>query len=353
VLLLRLIRLVRRLRARRSIGFGVAAILLAIGIFGNATTFYLFEHPVQPKLTYGDALWFSAVSITTLGYGDLIATTHGARIGTVVFIMLVGLSSFSLFFGMVLDSVSTAISKAQKGLGRAMVKDHIIIVHFPSESRVRQIIDEIRSDPEHGNSEIVIISGAIDELPFAGEDLVFVRGSSHDAETYRRADAAHCKMAIVLSPDYSDRNSDAIVAAAVSVLDRANHDMHIVAECLDEKHRPLFDSCNCDAVVLGMSIAGNLLVQEAHDPGIAQVIEAMASNRRGTTLFSVEVGEAGVSYVQLGKGLLDHGINVIAINRGPECLTTLTGVDSKPGDRIVYAATRRTEWAGLRKLADA
>jgi voltage-gated potassium channel len=353
VLLLRLIRVVRRLRNRRAIGFAVVAALLALGIVGNATTYYLFEGHVKPEITWGDSLWFSAVSITTLGYGDLIATTAGARIGTVVFIMLVGLSSFSLFFGMALDGVSTAIAKAQKGLGRAMVKDHILIVHFPSEQRVRQIIDEIRSDPEHGDSEIVVVSAAIDELPFAAKDVVFVRGSSHDAETYRRAGAASCRMAIVLSPDYADRHSDAIVAAAVSVIDRANSDIHIVAECIDEKHRPLFDSCNCDAVVLGMSIAGNLLVQEAHDPGIAQVIEAMASNRRGTTLFSVDVPDAGVSYVRLGKALLDHGINVMAINRGPQCITTLTGVDSQAGDRIVYAAERRTEWPALRQLGGA
>jgi voltage-gated potassium channel len=100
-----------------------------------------------------------------------------------------------------------------------------------------------------------------------------------------------------------------------------------------------------------MSIAGNLLVQEAHDPGIAQVIEAMASNRRGTTLFSVDVGETGVSYTQLGKSLFDHSVNVMAVNRGTDCLTVLTGVDSKAGDRIVYAAARRTEWAALRSLA--
>ncbi len=350
VLLLRLIRIARRIRNRRAIGFTIVAALLATAIFGNAATFYLFECQANPTIGWGDALWFSAVSITTLGYGDLIATTTGARIGTVIFIMLVGLSSFSLFFGMALDSVSSAIARAQKGLGRAMVKDHIIIVHFPSEQRVRQIIDEIRADPEHGDCEIVIVSAGIDELPFAAKDVVFVRGSSHDAETYRRARATDCRLAIVLSPDYADRHSDAIVAAAVSVLDRANHDIHIVAECIDEKHRPLFDSCNCDAVVLGMSIAGNLLVQEVHDPGIAQVVEAMASNRKGTTLFSIEVRDAGISYNTMAKALLDHGVNVIAINRGPECITTLKGVDSKSGDRLVYAAARKTEWPDLRAL---
>src|SRR5690606_33772067 len=132
--------------------------------------------------------------ISTMGYGDIAPATTGARIGTTFFIVLLGLATFSLFFGMALDGMATFINNARKGLGRIMVDDHIFIVHFPSVYRVRQIIDEIRSDPVHGNSEIVIVDDTIEELPFADERVVFVRGSSHDLETYERARAKHCLM---------------------------------------------------------------------------------------------------------------------------------------------------------------
>ena len=231
-----------------------------------------------------------------------------------------------------------------------MAKDHILIVHFPNEQRILRLIEEIRSDPEEGGGEIVIISDEIDELPFRLPDVLFVRGSSHDIDTYKRAQAEHAKMAVVVSPDYANRNSDAIVAAAVSVLDRIKHEIHIVAECLDEKHRPLFDSCNADAVVMGMTIAGNLLIQEAHDPGIGQLIEALTSNRRGTTLFCVDVHEDGVVYVDLAGKLLGKSITLMAINRGSETHTMFGGVKSQIGDRIVYSAARRVDWKGLREL---
>jgi voltage-gated potassium channel len=351
VLLLHLVRLVRRIRNRPSIGFALVAALLFLAIVGNATAFYTFEHVVKPELTWGDAFWYSAVSITTIGYGDITASTPGARLGTVLFIMLVGLTSFSLFFGTVLDAVSTTASRAQKGIGRAMAKDHILIVHFPNEQRILKLIQEIRSDPEEGKCEIVIISDDIDELPFQLPDVLFVRGSSHDVETYRRARAQDCKMAVVVSPDYGNRSSDAIVAAAVTVIDRVKPEIHIVAECLDEKHRPLFDSSNCDAVVMGMTIAGNLLIQEAHDPGIAQLIEALTSNRLGTTLFSVDVLDEGVAYLDLASKLLGKSVTVMAINRGAGTHTLFEGVQSKTGDRIVYSAVRRIDWKKLRALA--
>ncbi|PRP91713.1 voltage-gated potassium channel [Enhygromyxa salina] len=325
--------------------------MLAVAIVGNAVCYHSFERALDPTISWGDSFWYSAVSITTIGYGDLAASTTGARLGTVVFIVLLGLMSFSLFFGMVLDAVAIAVNNAQKGLGRAMAKDHILIVHFPSEQRVTQLIQEIRSDPEQGACEIVIVSDAIDELPFTLPDVIFVRGSSHDIETYARARASECRMAVVLSPDYGNRNSDAIVAAAVSVIDRVKAEIYIVAECLDEKHRPLFDSCNCDAIVLGMTIAGNLLIQEVHDPGIAQLIEVLSSNRRGTTLFSIEVYDDGVAYNEMARALLGRSVNVMAVNRGLETKTILDGLDSKIGDRLVYSATQRADWHGLRAMS--
>lgn len=351
--LLYLVRLVRRVRNRPSIGFIAVALMLATAVIGNATCFYLFDRAVKPEITWGDAFWYSAVSIATIGYGDLSASTPGARIGTVFFVMLVGLTSFSLFFGTVLDAVSTTASRAKKGLVRAMAKDHILIVHFPNAQRVLKLIQEIRSDPEEGKCEIVIISDDIEELPFQLPDVLFVRGSSHDVETYKRAHAYDCKMAVVISPDYANRNSDAIVAAAVSVIDRVKSEIHIVAECMDERHRSLFDSCNCDAVVMGMSIAGNLLIQEAHDPGIAQLIEALTSNRLGTTLFCTDVHEDGVVYLDLAAKLLGHKVTLMSVNRGTQTHTLFDGLSSKTGDRIVYSAVRRLDWKALRASAHA
>ena len=75
-------------RARRQRIVGAIFVLAALlaSIIGNALTFYLFES----GQSIGDSFWYSMISITTIGYGDLSATTIGARIGTIVFITVVG-----------------------------------------------------------------------------------------------------------------------------------------------------------------------------------------------------------------------------------------------------------------------
>lgn len=350
MLLLRLVRFSRRIRARRRLGLFVVAALIVASIVGNALCFYLFDRAVKPDLTIEDAVWYSVISMTTIGYGDFYAESTGARVGTILFIVILGLSAFSVFLGMLIDGVGTTVTKGKKGLLKVMAKDHVLIVNFPAESRVRQIIDEIRSDPEHHGVEIVIVCDQIEELPFLVDNVLFVRGSPHDADTYKQANVMDARMAVVLSRDYADANSDAVAAAAVSVISNLKDDVHIVAECLDDKHRALFESVRCDAIVSGLSIASNLLAQEIHDPGISRMIEVFTSNRRGATLFSTLVqSQPDLGYDEIAKRLLDHGVNLMAVNRGEDSLTDMRALRPQQGDRVVYASDRRYSWTELAK----
>lgn len=348
MVILSLVRFSRRLRARRSLGFCLVACVMAFSILANAICYYVFDRSVNTALTFGDAVWYSVISVTTIGYGDFSAQTLGARIGTIVFIVILGLSSFSVFLGMVIDGVSSIVSKGKRGILKIMAKDHVLIVNFPGEARVRQIVEEIRSDPEHHGVEIVVISDQINELPFLIENVLFVRGSPHDPDTYERAMTKDARMAVVLSRDYSDPNSDAVAAAAVSVIASIEDEIHIVAECLDDAHRSLFRSVRCNAIVSGFSIAGNLLAQEIHDPGISRMIEMLTSNRKGATLYSTQVAvDADEGYSDLAKSLLDHGVNLLAVNRGNESLTDLSNLQAATGDCVIYASRKRYTWAQL------
>ena len=76
--------------------------VLAGSVVGNALTFYYYDRESHPDLTVPDALWYSVISITTIGYGDFSATMIGARIGTAIFIVVLGLSAFTAAIGLCL-----------------------------------------------------------------------------------------------------------------------------------------------------------------------------------------------------------------------------------------------------------
>ena len=77
--------------------------LLLMGVlvlqFGSLTMLYLEEHaPGANITTASDALWYTIVTISTVGYGDYYPVTNPGRIAGVV-IIVVGVGIFGTFTG--------------------------------------------------------------------------------------------------------------------------------------------------------------------------------------------------------------------------------------------------------------
>jgi len=342
----------RIIRARRKRGVGPSFVLgaLLVSIVGNAMTFYLFERSVRPELSLGDSFWYSMISITTIGYGDLSANTLGSRIGTIFFITLVGLTAFTAWAGMIIGWLIELQHRERTGMGSLYVKEHILIVNYPNESRVRHIIDEFTSDPAHKDDDIAIVSDQVETLPFSHPNVYFVRGSPLETETYERAAIAEAQRAIVLSTGYDDPNSDSIVASAVSVLHRLNPRVVATAECIDPKHAVLFEGMENVSLVFPLQLANNLLVQESQDPGVSLLTQVITSNKMEGTLLSTRleaVPEEQAAYPEIAKRMLDRDVNLVGIVRNGTVHLRFTDLFAVKDDVLVYIASSRLEWEAV------
>ena len=157
-----LTRLFRTARRDRRVGLTLFLVLTVVAILGNTLTFFFFERLSDRDVGVFDSLRYSLVSITTIGYGDFSAISLGARVGTISFIFVLGLTTFTAAAGLLLDWLLDLQYKGRVGMGSAHSKSHLLIVNFPNEGRVRQIIEEFTEDPQHKHDEIVIISDQIE-----------------------------------------------------------------------------------------------------------------------------------------------------------------------------------------------
>lgn len=104
VVLLRLARLARLLMATRGarrlfarLG-RVALVALGVVVVGSLLAYHA-EHAVNPEFaTVGDALWWGIVTLTTVGYGDIVPKTTSGRWAAVT-IMLTGVAVLGLLAG--------------------------------------------------------------------------------------------------------------------------------------------------------------------------------------------------------------------------------------------------------------
>jgi len=140
----------------------LGALVLNI-VFG--ILFYLAERGAQPDLTLVDSIWWSMVTMTTVGYGDYYPQTFVGRflVGYSCFLLGIGLIGYLL--GTLAESIIDLTNRKRKGLLTIKMKNHIIICHCPNQDKVLSIVDEIHASPGQENKEIVMISNALDECP--------------------------------------------------------------------------------------------------------------------------------------------------------------------------------------------
>jgi voltage-gated potassium channel len=101
LMLARLARLLRLLfvsKAARRAGnrLGKVGLFAAGMLLFCSWVAYAAEHPTNPEFsTYGNALWWGIVTLTTVGYGDIVPETEKGRVaGT--FLMLTGIATLGL-----------------------------------------------------------------------------------------------------------------------------------------------------------------------------------------------------------------------------------------------------------------
>jgi voltage-gated potassium channel len=82
---------------------GVSIMLVYLAAVG----IYYFEHAVQPDkfLSIFHSLWWAIVTLTTVGYGDVVPITIGGRLFT-FFILLIGLGIVAVPSGVLASALS-------------------------------------------------------------------------------------------------------------------------------------------------------------------------------------------------------------------------------------------------------
>ena len=88
--------------------FSVVSLIL---IYISAVGIYYFENAVQPEAfsSIFSSLWWSVVTLTTVGYGDAVPITIGGRIFTFI-ILMIGLGIIAIPSGM----ISSALTEARE-----------------------------------------------------------------------------------------------------------------------------------------------------------------------------------------------------------------------------------------------
>ena len=127
--------LIKRLLDR----LGKPALYVAIMLVVSSAIVERAEHHKHGFETFGDSLWWGIVTMTTVGYGDLVPETRVGRV-TAVFVMLTGVA----LLGTVAASLAS-LFRAEDVAGEQTVDPEPDVPATPQRDDVGTILEELRS----------------------------------------------------------------------------------------------------------------------------------------------------------------------------------------------------------------
>lgn len=295
-------------------------------LFIVACIVYSDKHGYTEELTFIDAFYYSTVSLSTTGYGDITPVTQSARLINIIVITPMRVAFVILLVGTTL-SVLTEESRRSLQIQswRKRVRNHTIVVGYGTKGR--SAVSALLADGVSPNQIVVIDTDRAALSRAENQGLVTVYGSATKADVLKLAGVNRAR-AVVVAPNLDDT----AVLVTLSVREIAPSAM-IVASVREQENQHLLEQSGADSVVISSETAGRMLGLATVTPSVVEMMEDLLSPDEG---FSV--AERAITEDEVGANPRHLADIVLGVVRSGE----LYRIDSpeaetvEPGDRLLY-----------------
>lgn len=222
---------------------------------------YLMREEFNGVTTWVDAVYFTFVTFSTVGYGDLLPTTDNAKI-FVMSMILIGLASFATALTVLLGPM---LERQMKGVLSLMSRfqrmtNHVVVCGYSSVSE--SVIHELQ---DRGVPYVVVDdrSDLIRHLQSKGHDVL--SGDPTREETLAETNLTDA--AALIAAFDSDSVNTLIAVTAKEFRDKTDGaDFRIIARVEEEENVEKVQRIGIDEVISPSTMGGRLMASRALEP---------------------------------------------------------------------------------------
>ncbi|MEJ2635196.1 MAG: ion channel [Calditrichia bacterium] len=277
---------------QRNFLFTILLLILIASLTG-AFFFYTIEAKQNPNLhSFGQAIWWVLISMTTVGYGDVVPITAAGKLLGVL-VIFTGVALVSMFTATVSSIFVAKKLKEERGLKQITDSNHIILCGW--NHTAEQIINVIFQQPQ--SSPVVMIHQLPEDqvqnimLKFKDQPLKYVRGDFAQEEILNRANLGKAQ-AVLIVPDASTgltaRTDEKTILTAFSVK-ALQPKLKVYAHILDRDNEPYLKKAQVDDYIISDSFSGVLMGEMVTHPGVPQSIQNLIGGGSGNHLERIAI----------------------------------------------------------------
>jgi voltage-gated potassium channel len=313
-------------------------LVLAIAILvGTVLLVYLdrdgYRDNNDPHLRVGfiDSIYYTTVTLSTTGYGDIAPFTPGARLVNAFLITPLRIAFLVLLIGTTLEVLaSQGREQFRVARWRKKMDDHVVVIGYGTKGR--SAVEILLSNGVDKEMVVVVDPGSTALEDANADGLPVVAGDATRREGVDRAS----QVIITTGRD------DSTVLSTLTVR-QLNPDAYIVAAVRESDNVQLVKQSGADSVVTSSDAVGRLLGLSSLSPTLGTVMEDLLTQGEG-----LEVAERELLVSEVGKQPQQLPDQVIAVARDDKVFRYFDPAVTQlaRGDRlIVVRPSKELPWA--------
>ncbi|MEA2585249.1 MAG: voltage-gated potassium channel [Thermomicrobiales bacterium] len=316
----------------RRAGLAVAIIVgVAIVLWFDRDGLRDNSHPGRP-LGFVDVFYFTVVSLTTVGYGDIAPVTAEARLINAILLTPIRVFLWALFLGTAYEITLLRLQIREERRMRNLrdrLRGHVVVCGYGVKGRA--IVAELLAHGQLLENIVVIDESEAAVAEAAKEGLVALRGNA-SAEALLRVAAADQAAYVLVAPN----RDDAAVLICLTVRNLAPH-AKVVAAAREEENIKQLYRAGADLVVAPSVSGGRLMAAAVRQRAVPYFLEDLLAFGEGLSAAErvVQPEEAGRLVTELPDLA---GTLILGVARGAARFpfNVLRGFRLQPGDAVVY-----------------